>query len=41
MEEESVIVSAKLLLKDLGITTKGIYSAKELLEIYRDYEKTH
>ncbi|MGZ2370261.1 glycosyltransferase [Ancylomarina sp. YFZ004] len=41
MEEESVIVSAKLLLKDLGIGTKGIYSAKELLEIYRDYEKTH
>ncbi len=41
MEEESVIVSAKLLLKDLGIGTKGIYSAKELLEIYRDYERTH
>ncbi|MCZ4695872.1 glycosyltransferase family 2 protein [Ancylomarina euxinus] len=41
MEEESVIVSAKLLLKDLGITTKGIYSAKELLEIYREYERTH
>lgn len=41
MEEESVIVSAKLLLKDLGITTKGIYTAKELLEIYRDYEKTN
>lgn len=41
MEEESVIVSAKLLLKDLGIATKGIYSAKELLEIYRDYERTH
>ncbi|RXQ96770.1 glycosyltransferase [Ancylomarina salipaludis] len=41
MEEESVIVSAKLLLKDLGIATKGIYLAKELLEIYREYEKTH
>jgi len=41
MEEENVIVSAKLLLKDLGISTKGIYTAKELLEIYRDYEKTH
>lgn len=41
MEEESVVVSAKLLLKDLGVITKGIYSAKELLEIYREYEKTH
>lgn len=41
MEEESVIVSAKLLLKDLGVATKGIYSAKELLEIYREYEKVH
>jgi len=39
IDEESIVVCAKQLLADLGIDTKGIYSAKELLEIYREYEK--
>ncbi|MBI9056500.1 MAG: glycosyltransferase family 2 protein [Labilibaculum sp.] len=39
IDEESIVVCAKQLLVDLGIETKGIYSAKELLEIYREYEK--
>lgn len=39
IDEESIVVCAKQLLLDLGIDTKGIYSAKELLEIYREYEK--
>ncbi|WP_101259550.1 glycosyltransferase family A protein [Labilibaculum filiforme] len=41
IEPESIVVCAKQLLIDLGIETKGIYTAKELLEIYREYEKTH
>ncbi|WP_320019835.1 glycosyltransferase family 2 protein [Labilibaculum manganireducens] len=41
IDEESIVVCAKQLLIDLGIETKGIYSAKELLEIYREYEKNH
>jgi hypothetical protein len=39
IDEESIVVCAKLLLSDLGVETKGIYSAKQLLEIYREYEK--
>lgn len=39
IDEESIVVCAKQLLTDLGINTKGIYSAKELLDIYRTYEK--
>jgi len=39
IDEESIVVCSKQLLTDLGISTKGIYSAKELLEIYRKYEK--
>lgn len=39
IDEESIVVCSKQLLSDLGIDTKGIYTAKELLEIYRDYEK--
>ena len=41
IDEESIVVCAKQLLADLGISTKGIYTAKELLEIYREYEKKH
>lgn len=41
IDEESIVVCAKQLLVDLGIETKGIYSAKELLGIYREYEKTN
>lgn len=39
IDEESIVVCSKQLLSDLGIDTKGIYAAKELLEIYRNYEK--
>lgn len=39
IDEESIVVCAKQLLIDLSIETKGIYSAKELLGIYREYEK--
>lgn len=39
VEEESIIVCSKLLMEDLGVSTDGIYSAKELLELYRKYEK--
>lgn len=41
IDEESIVVCAKQLLIDLGVETKGIYSAKELLEIYRVYERTN
>lgn len=41
IDEESIMVCSKYLMEDLGISTKGIYSAKELLEIYRKYEKEH
>jgi len=37
--EESIVVCAKQLLADLGVATKGIYAAKELLLIYRELEK--
>ncbi|MFA8433729.1 MAG: glycosyltransferase family 2 protein [Marinifilaceae bacterium] len=39
IDEESIVVSARLLMNDLGGDTRGIYSAKELLELYREYEK--
>ncbi|WP_127344629.1 glycosyltransferase [Ancylomarina longa] len=39
IDEESIVVCAKQLLVDLGIDSKGIYAAKELLKIYRELEK--
>jgi len=39
IQKESIVVCARMLMNDLGWDTTGIYSAKELLELYRKYER--